>query len=484
VAHASWTLYADRPDRAGEIAMHYERGGDAERAAAAYATAASHALQLYANDEAVAFAERAFALSGDASAKVGMQMIRGRAGESLGKSEIRASTLDALAKLPVTPAQLPEVERLRTIHAMVKGTFDEASLAARRFLAAALAIHDDANIVQAHIECANAAINGDRYEEAEEHLRMAADALAPDDDRGRLRILRARTLFAQRVGAHDAEFADAAQRLLDGARRVGDLHSEAEAHVRLAHVAMNSGRFEEARREYDSAREVYRRFGSPMGLAQVDLNDANLATWAADYERSRALYRKCLAFAEENESQTNTLVSAIGLALADIYTGQPTRASETIEGVAYLAVGRRTNEEAIWSLCKALIASELSDTSAAVFWYDAALAMHRPKAPVPLFAVSLAFAAHAALDAGDEERAVALEHELSLLPERLMSTEEFPHLMLWARARVAALRGDDERASGWMHASIALYEARARAIGDGAAAYAAIPWNARFLQLR
>ena len=63
-----------------------------------------------------------------------------------------------------------------------------------------------------------------------------------------------------------------------------------------------------------------------------------------------------------------------------------------------------------------------------------------------------------------------------------MRGEEFPHLMLWARSRVAELLGDEARAEVALRAAQSLYDARLEAIGPkGASAYAAVPWNARFL---
>jgi len=56
--------------------------------------------------------------------------------------------------------------------------------------------------------------------------------------------------------------------------------------------------------------------------------------------------------------------------------------------------------------------------------------------------------------------------------------------MEWARSRVAGLRGDGERAAESMRRAGALYDERLLAIGAGAAAYGAVPWNARFVAAR
>jgi DNA-binding SARP family transcriptional activator len=484
VARVWTTLYDERPDAAGEIALHYDRAGDAPRAARAYAAAAQHARSLYANEEALAHAERAIALTGDEELLVDMQLIRAWAGNALGLNAIRSGAADALAHLAITPQQLPEVERFRTMHAMLEGRFDVARDAAQRLIDAARAIDDAASVVQGHIESGTIAIAGDRYADAEAHLRLAGELMPSGDDIARLRLMRAQTFLAQRRGAHDAELSAAAQRLLAEAQRLGDPQAEAEAHVRLAHVDIAAHRFADARLHYDGAAEAYRRFGSPRGVDSVQNNCASLAFWIADYANAKTLYGRCLAFAEDNNDEANQFTCAIGVTLASIYTGDLVEATRHAERVAHLYRGSGRLEEANWHLCRALIVTEGGAAAAAIDAYDAAMAIHRTKPPTSLFALTVAFAALAALDAGDLPRAVALDGELGGLSEDVLSGEEFPHLMYWSRSRAAALRGDDVGAKTFFHASERLYEARISALGQGGAAFAAVPWNARYLSAR
>jgi hypothetical protein len=96
----------------------------------------------------------------------------------------------------------------------------------------------------------------------------------------------------------------------------------------------------------------------------------------------------------------------------------------------------------------------------------------------------LAFAIVSALDARADARADALERELAALPQELQSGEEFPHLMAWARALVAEQRGLNEVAAVCLTEASRLYDERSQAIGEFARAYAAVPWNSRFLAYR
>jgi DNA-binding SARP family transcriptional activator len=484
VARVWTTLYEERPDAAGEIALHYDRAGDAPRAARSYAAAAHHARSLYANEEALAHAERAIALADDEELLVDMQLIRAWAGNALGWSATRSGAADALAHLAITARQLPEVERFRTMHAMLEGRFDVARNAAQRLIDAARAVDDAASVVQGYIESGTIAIAGDRYADAEDHLRLAGELMPAADDVARLRLMRAQTFLAQRRGAHDAELSAAAQRLLAEAQRLGDPQSEAEAHVRLAHVDMTAHRFADARLHYDGAVEAYRRFGSPRGVDSVQNNCASLALWTAEYESAKTLYGRCLAFAEDNNDEANLFTCAIGVTLASIYTADLAQATTHAESVAHLYRGSGRLEEANWHLCRALIATENGDAESATGAYDAALAIHRTKPPTSLFALTLALAALMALDAGDVPRALALDGELGHLSEEILSGEEFPHLMYWSRSRAASLHGDETRAKTFLLASERLYEARISALGPGGAAFAAVPWNVRFLAAR
>jgi len=170
--------------------------------------------------------------------------------------------------------------------------------------------------------------------------------------------------------------------------------------------------------------------------------------------------------------------------LASIYTGDLAHATSHAESVAHLYRGSGRLEEANWHLCRALIATESADAAAATSAYDAALAIHRTKPPTSLFALTLALAALMALDDGDVPRALALDAELAGLTDEVLSGEEFPHLMYWVRSRAASLRGAEAQAKAFFLAAERLYEARVAALGPGVAAFAAVPWNARFLTAR
>ena len=62
--------------------------------------------------------------------------------------------------------------------------------------------------------------------------------------------------------------------------------------------------------------------------------------------------------------------------------------------------------------------------------------------------------------------------------------EEFPHLMLWARARAALATGDRATAAAHIAGARRLYDERVAAVGPHVAAYEAVPWNARFREAR
>ena len=198
----------------------------------------------------------------------------------------------------------------------------------------------------------------------------------------------------------------------------------------------------------------------------IDLNAANAALWSADYGGARDLYWKCLAFARENNAQAHTLVSAIGLTLADIYTGRFAEANATIASVA-VTRGQHINEEANRHLCRALIAAPKAAMRAPRWFPTMWLCRSIVKGLLGLlYAITLALATLTALDAADDLRCHALGEELNRVPEEFLDGEEFPHLMLWAKSRMCALLGDSDEATVLLNASSRLYDARARAIGQ------------------
>ncbi len=487
VARVISALYGERPDYAASIALHYERADDSANAARSYAAAARYARSLYANEEAITCAERALALASAAASPSGdlivdMHVVRGWAGNALGRSTTRSGALEALAALAISPQQQPEVERLRATHAMLEGRFDAARTAARRFVAAAEVLGDGSLVAQAHVECATVAIACDSYEEAGDALRRASACVQPGDDIVPLRILRAETFMAQRRGAHDRELGAAAERLLAEARRLGDPQAEADAHVRLAHVHLASLRFAEARARLDDATEAYRRFGSPRGVDHVKTVAANLALSAADFARAKALYRECYAFAEENNDEANLFNCALGLAFSGLFAGDAAGAASDLGQVAHLYRGSGRYEEANWHLARALVAFELGRRDEAGREFDACLTIHRTKPPTPLHSLSLALASVSAIEAGDRVRAEALVDELTGLPDELQDGEEFPHLSRWVRARVADLRGDRDEAARLVAEAWERFRARVELLGDGAAAYGNVPWNCLFVK--
>jgi DNA-binding SARP family transcriptional activator len=481
IARASEMLAGERADAALEIARHYDRAGDAERATIAYLRAAEYAHSLFANEELLAITERALELASADELLVELYELHGWAAVALGDGANRARAVAALGELPIAARHVAGVERLRATHAMFEGRFDEARAACDRFLAAAADTDDGAFVAAAHLECAMIASVSDRYADAEDHLERARGLIAADDEGAGVRLLRAQTFLAQRRGEHGAELRAGADRLLAGARRAGEPQFEAEAHVRLAHADIAGLDFAAARTHFDAAADAYRRSGSPRGIDSVQNNSANLALWMADYAAAEALYQSCFAFAVSSNDEANLYGCSIGLTLAAIYRNDLAAASERLERVAGLERPHQTVEDANGHLCRALIAAESGRFADAAAAYDASLAIHRAHPPNALLALTLAAAVHGALDAGDTGRGAALDAELAALSEALLCAEEFPHLMYWARSR--AVQATDAAGAGeFLARAERLYRERTQSMNPlQTAAFAAVPWNARFL---
>jgi predicted ATPase/DNA-binding SARP family transcriptional activator len=100
VARALAELYPGRlSELAPELARHYEEAGDAERAVLHLVASARRASELFANEDALAYSERALALRPRPPVELELRLLREEAHRRLGRREAQRAELDALAEL-------------------------------------------------------------------------------------------------------------------------------------------------------------------------------------------------------------------------------------------------------------------------------------------------------------------------------------------------------------------------------------------------
>ena len=113
VARALEELYPARVDElAIEIAHHFEAGAEPEPAARYFARAAANALDLLANDDALAFAGRGLALAGDPAVRHRLLFAREEANRRRGE---RAAQRADLAALEADAERLAEADRFELV---------------------------------------------------------------------------------------------------------------------------------------------------------------------------------------------------------------------------------------------------------------------------------------------------------------------------------------------------------------------------------
>ncbi|MBN1977444.1 MAG: AAA family ATPase [Anaerolineae bacterium] len=206
VAEAMECLYACRPDRAGEIAYHFERAAETERALAWMVEAGEQARRNYRPREALAYFQRAANL-------------------------LDADRSDALAGRALTG--------LATVHRDVIGEDESVWRWLERALAIWQALDDHAGVAEV---CYALAYRHADFEEARARVKQGIQAVEGRDGL-ETTLARGYGLLA-RFYEHEGNFADARLWSLEQrglSERIGDQSGLAHAHHRLGSLLLRMG---------------------------------------------------------------------------------------------------------------------------------------------------------------------------------------------------------------------------------------------------
>lgn len=273
---------ADGDRHHGEIARHYERAGDEERAIEYYRRAAEDATDVYAHSLAVDRYGRALSLARD-----------------------RAD--DAVAEL---------TERLARVH-YLGGEYDEA--------------HRYCRFVRQETDDAGALLRVARYEatlliergEYDEALSVVEDGLAVDDDDHRdvvFHLLEAKARIQGNLGhLDDAEAVH--ERALETARETGDPALIGAAQRGLAAVDLERGEMDAASRDLEEAVETLEGTGALRKLAETHRTLGNARWWAGDLAAARDAYERTLALAREMGDHSKEATAYLSLAITAFKEG-------------------------------------------------------------------------------------------------------------------------------------------------------------------
>lgn len=333
IGHVIENLRADELDAlAGEAALHFELGGEPERAALYYERAARRALDLYADEEALNASQRALNLSTDARRLFDLLVLREeifhRRGErsaqqaalerlasqaqSLGDDELecevlrrriryhselgeRAVQANMIAELKSRAAAIRQPHwTLETLlvesgYLAQRAEYDQASSLARQALSLSQHIGDLNGQISACLILVDIATQRWDFPILQAALENLTALVEEHSDQGTL----VKSLRAASSAAFSRQEFDVSQRLaqqmLDLCRRIGDREGQADAHSRLAMVAARLFRIEEARQHYAQASDLYEQVMKRQGQASVSLNTGLFLARLGRYTKSRQI---------------------------------------------------------------------------------------------------------------------------------------------------------------------------------------------------
>jgi DNA-binding SARP family transcriptional activator/predicted ATPase len=313
IAHVVENRDGTVPVDARELARHYAAAGMRERASAWYARAAREAVALFANDDAVTFADRALEHAPDAERTIDMLLVREEANERLGN---RAAQLHDLALLQDAVAgdverrclvahRLTRVLRAgddraaerRAIEelaghakqsgdprwtavalvaeaqfALAIGNYAEAKTLALRALAELSRTPAIRERLDAHAILVEAHVALGELGDTERELTAVHDLAVAAHDRSALGDALMRAVSAATVKQEFDRAASAAKEALELFRAIGDRIGQAFALASIATASVRLSRWDEARSSNLAAAAIFEAAGERRGLARAQMN--------------------------------------------------------------------------------------------------------------------------------------------------------------------------------------------------------------------
>ncbi|GAC1534893.1 MAG: AAA family ATPase [Candidatus Velthaea sp.] len=512
VARVMEELYSEQRERlASQLALHFDRAGDAEAAARYDLLAAHHALSLFAGDEAFLHAQRALEHSAErstrAAAHLVLEEVYRRRGDRV--SQDRELTefeglLDDVNDVPLrfeglrrrielahvsgnSEAETIVIAVLRAcaeeldlahwlgiahqadgIRLLAAGRLDDAHAA----LSAALASFDEgadsAMRIETYCSLAQVAVHRTRYDDATMCLDRAAE-LAEKTSAENLLYRIQNERYAVARFREDAEAVyTIAKDLLERARRSGDTQSEIFAHLRFGNAALARFAVPEARENIDLAYQMSGDVLNPKERFGIITCKGLLYFALGDYEAANALFEEArdLAYAHHDiYSQVLCDVNLASVKCADQRYAEAVAFTDDLVAAAADLPSKYLEATALGARGVALrgvgrIAEARRDLERSILLHrelDMASTIGSELAELALLYVSL----------GDYEAARTLASEVVTIASSSDASVTNGHFMLWNAACTFHALGDEERACGLRDEAYALYVERSHRIDEG-----------------
>ena len=462
---------------ASEIALHFDAADAAEKAAAWYQLAAARAVERYANEEALAYLERALELETLPKQRFDILAARETVHARLGMSEARRGDISAMrvlaATLDVTRRDEADwrflalhrrssdaegvretLQRLRASAFgatqggrldFVEAEFSKVSGDPDRALELLEGIEsqtqDDELRVEAYALIAEIAAERTDFERAQRYIGRARALTAGVNDSAPL-IART-SLVAARSAMMAWNFGDAerfAREARDAYRVIGDVEGMADASLPLAAAMTRQLRFSQARATYDEALRLYERMHKPLGIAAAWVNRGVSETWLGNINRAHDAFTAAMSVFNDLNDRRGEAIAAINLSFIALVRAQYDEARRYAEhGVAIAASLQAPLLEALGLANLGTAKRELGDHQGAIADLERCVEVRQQSNPRESLINDLADLALAYLRADRDDDAMRLAIEILALAPQQRHTVWVPYALRSAMEVFSAL---------------------------------------------
>ncbi|CAG0934347.1 Transcriptional regulatory protein MoaR1 [Thermoflexales bacterium] len=304
------------------IATHYDRAGQADRAADYYERAGDRAVQIYANDSAIAYYRRAVELSSvrpiqaDVPRLLKLGNVLHLIGQWAEASEVYQRAYDHALKLQV-PRLIAQCQRARGSAACLKGAYAEALAWLEPARSEFERLNDPRELGATLSEIATALWYQGHNAEALNCLQQQYDlATTIDDHAGLCQCLKRMGAIHADMGTYDRAL-DYHQRCAALATQLGDKRTAGIAAGNLGAVYWQLGEYDRALACLQTNLHAAHEIGDRRSVAIVLGNMGVLYQTCGDDERARLAFQHSLRLAVEmNDIWNMTIVSNLGVLAA------------------------------------------------------------------------------------------------------------------------------------------------------------------------
>lgn len=503
----------------GQLAVHFDLGGEPERAAAYFRDAAAAALEIFANEDALRFAQHGLAHTTDPRLRAALLFsadeAHRRAGnraeqhkvldelagvaDALGDAEIRREWLYRSVRLANAVGDRDAAAELLARFERITG--DDAVWKARVLAEHAAALLERSEyrrampILSTAVELFNA--SGDavgevhsllmqfevarrtsgRFEEVAGKARAAA--MRAGSHTLALRTMHA-TCVAETLSERFGAAYESARQFLAQAEAAGDRILEAFALRDAGLTALFTFRIREARNRLESAKALFARVGRPGDFAENAVYDGIAAYRVGDFAASRHEFEKAIALSREHELPASELSARLNFAETLVAAGEFDEAEALAADADRLGRTLRARDVGLdLGSLRARMEVQRGRFGGALRGLLGTVAERRKQRRMASLAADLVVLASAYLGAGRIADATAVARELVLLALERRDDLFAPQQALAVAASAYERAGDRSAARDLKERAQSLYRERLAAIPDepSRVAFAAAPWN-------